>query len=690
MKNRSPSSHSTQTPWELFHGKKPDVLGMRVFGAKAYKHVPKQLRQKLDSLSKPSTFIGYEPNSKAYRLLLENGKVNVSRDVIFVEDMRGAPAKEAPAEAEEANFEVTPEEDVDMGPTYSTDSDAEEEASQEAKPVAGEATVALTEVSFDQQPQQSRYPQRRRQPPTEIYKAQAAKAAQPEEPQTYEEALRAPDAAQWKLAMDEEMVSLQENNTWTLEQKPVGVNPIPVKWVFKIKRDLGNIERYKARLVAKGFMQKEGIDYNELFAPVSKHTTLRTLLALAAAEDMELRQLDIKTAFLNGELEGTIYMQQPQGFAEGGPDVVCHIRKALYGLKQAPRAWNTRLEQELESMGFTASGADPGLFIAHYKDGKVYVLVYVDDILVAYKSLEDIQHVKHRLTEVFKIRDLGEAKYFLGMGLDRNRQAKTLKLTQERLATELVSKYGMMEGKTKTVPMSTSSKLVQATEDNMLDKEAYKYSELVGSLLYLSVCTRPDISQAVGVLARHMARPSMEHWTAAKGVLRYIAGSLQTGILFGKGSTTVEAYCDSDFASNTETRRSTTGFVFTLAGGALTWSSKLQPTVAVSTSEAEYMAAAQAVKEALWLNTLLSDFGIRAGAQKIYCDSQGAMKLLKHPIASIRSKHIDVLHHFARDRVMRKEVSFEYCSTESMVAHCFTKPLPIRKYRFCCAGMGVV
>ena len=184
----------------------------------------------------------------------------------------------------------------------------------------------------------------------------------------------------------------------------MGVKPIPVKWVFKVKRDaLDNIERYKARLVAKGFMQREGIDYNEVFAPVSKHTTLRTLLALTAAEDMELHQLDIKTAFLNGELEETIYMQQPQGFSEGGPDVVCHLRKALYGLKQAPRAWNIRLKQELENMGFTASEADPGLFIAHYKGGKVYVLVYVDDILVASKSLEDIQHVKHRLTEAFKV-----------------------------------------------------------------------------------------------------------------------------------------------------------------------------------------------------------------------------------------------------------------------------------------------
>ena len=487
------------------------------------------------------------------------------------------------------------------------------------------------------------------------------------------------------------MASLQENCTWTLEEPPRGVRPIPVKWIYKVKRDaLGNIERYKARLVAKGFMQPEGIDYNEVFAPVSKHTTLITLLALA--EDMELHQLDIKTALLNGDLEETIYMQQPEGYAEGGPSMVCHLRKALYGLKQAPRAWNTRLKQELESMDFTASGADPGLFIGHFKSGTVYLLVYVDDILVAGKSAADIQHVKDRLTKVFKVRDLGEAKYFLGMSLDRDRQAKTLKMGQERLATELVSRYGMKESKTKSVPMSTSIKLEQAIEDNLLDREAFPYSELVGSLLYLSVCTRPDISQAVGVLARYMAKPSMEHWTAAKGVLRYIAGTLKHGICFGGSNITVEGYCDADYASDLQTRRSTAGFVYILGGGSISWGSKLQPTMAASTSEAEYMAAAHAVKEALWLRTLLCSFEIKVRAVKIYCVSQGAIKLLKHPIASIRSKlkHIDIIHHFARERVYRKEVTFEYISTEEMVADCLTKALPLGKFKLCISGMGVV
>ena len=716
IKVRSPTGRESSTPWELFTGSKPDVSAMRVFGSKAYAHVPKQLRQKLDAVSEVGVLVGYEPQSKAYRVLLENGRMQISRDVIFDEYKPTAANTGVLAEAEEARNKVSTDlplsiavepssdsdaasESVDGGPTYSTDS-REEEAAAEAEAEVESAAQSVAEVaaatplitaSSAPAPTQQRYPQRERKPPTEIYKAQAAKTAVLEEPQTYSQAIQAEDATEWRSAMDEEMASLLENGTWTLEQPPIGVRPIPVKWVYKIKKDAqGNIERYKARLVAKGFMQQEGINYTEVFAPVSKQSTLRTLLALVAADDLELHQLDIKTAFLNGDLEETIYMQQPEGYVEGGPNMACHLHKSLYGLKQAPRAWNSKLKQELESMGFTASEADPGLFVGRFKDGTVYILVYVDDLLVVSNSKSGIQHVISRLQDAFKVRDLGEATYFLGMNIERDRQARTLKLSQERLASDLVNSYGMKESKIKSTPLSTSIKLTKAIEENLLDKDTYTYSHLVGSLLYLATCTRPDISQTVGALARHMANPSTEHWAAAKGVLRYLAGTLKQGIRYKQSNIGVAGYCDADYASDMDTRRSTTGFVYILHGGAISWNSKLQPTVAVSTSEAEYMAAAQAVKEGLWLKTLLKDFGISAGPIKIKCDSQGAIKLLKNPVASLRTKHIDVLHHFARERVARKEVAFEYCSTEAMVADSLTKPLSVKKFQFCCSGMGLV
>ena len=254
--------------------------------------------------------------------------------------------------------------------------------------------------------------QRDRRPPGEWFKAPVKNVALItfKEPQTYEEAIKSDASGFWTQAMDEELFSLLANDTYKLERLPAGFKAIPVKWVYKIKTDSnGNIERYKARLVAKGFMQREGVDFNDTYAPVSKHTTLRTLLSLVAALDLELRQLDVKTAFLNGELEEDIYMKQPPGYESGGPDMVCHLQRALYGLRQAPRAWYSKLKKVLEDIGFQASEADPGLFILHTKSGNTYMLVYVDDLLIAAKDLASVESVVTTLKSVFDVHDLGEA-----------------------------------------------------------------------------------------------------------------------------------------------------------------------------------------------------------------------------------------------------------------------------------------
>jgi hypothetical protein len=329
------------------------------------------------------------------------------------------------------------------------------------------------------------------------------------EPSTYEEAMASPDAAHWKVAMLNEITSLHANGTWELMPLPHGSKAIAAKWVFKIKRDAaGNIERYKARLVVKGFAQREGIDFNEVYAPVSKHTTLRALLSIVCEQDLELRQVDVTTAFLNGDLDETIYMVQPPGFEESG-NLVCHLRKSLYGLRQAPRQWHIKLKAVLEEMGFFATDSDPGLFIKSTKAGNIYLLVYVDDLLIASANTAAADEVLANLRAAFDIRDLGNANMFIGMKITRNRGNKTLKIDQSKMTHELLNKYGMTASKAKSTPLAVGTDLV--SEEPNLDRQQFNYSELIGSLLYLSVCTRPDIRQAVGALARFMSAPSISH-----------------------------------------------------------------------------------------------------------------------------------------------------------------------------------
>ena len=338
------------------------------------------------------------------------------------------------------------------------------------------------------------------------------------EPDTYEEAMASEEAEQWQQAMDEEIASLMANKTWTLEELPPGLQAIPVKWVFKVKTAAnGGAERYKARLVAKGYRKREGIDFDEVFAPVSKYATLRTLLAIVAAEDLELHQLDIKTAFLNGTIEEDFYLQQPPGYKEGPGNLACHLHRALYGLRQAPRQWHARLKQELEAIGFTESEADPGLFSYHSKEDTIHLLVYVDDILIAAQSLSSVEWAKRKVMTAFEARDLGEAQIYLGMLIERDRTRQSLKLSQQRMTTQLLSKYQMQDAKPKSVPLTASTKLTK-DEGEPLDKHKYGFSQLIGSLMYLAVCTRPDIAQAVGALARYMTTPTTIHWAAALGV----------------------------------------------------------------------------------------------------------------------------------------------------------------------------
>lgn len=682
LRNRSPVSGRNKTPYELFFGTKPDVSNLRTFGARAFALTPKPLRDKLEPTSEPGRFIGYPAGTKGYKILLNNGRTTISRDVIFEETGNvNSP------DVETQTMDIEDDSDsVGAEPTP-----ADEQPNLAANPANGSST-ASDGTTGNKRPRRAAT-----QVPATVWRdegymitgrkrnlAGTAHMAIIQEPSSLEEALASEQAELWQRAADDEMASLLANNTWTVEHVPPGVKPIPVKWVFKVKRDAaGNVERFKARLVAKGFRQKEGVDYEEVFAPVSKYVTVRAMLALAAAQDLEIHQLDIKTAFLYGELEEDVWVEQPPGYKSGDNSMACHLHKSLYGLKQAPRAWHGKLSQELAAMDFKPSAADPALFIKT-SSPLVYLLTYVDDILVITGDTAAMNDTKTKIQASFEARDMGPVSFFLGMDIHRDRKERSIALGQHRLTKDLLEKYGMSECKPLSTPLSPSTKLTKDGEP--LDTAIYPYPQLIGSLLYLSVCTRPDITQAVGALARYMACPTVSHWQAAKGVLRYIAGTANFGITLSGHN--LEGYCDADYAGDLDSRRSTTGYVFTLGGGAISWSSRLQSTVAASTTEAEYMAAAYSIKEGLWLRTLLSELGLNSTIA-IHADNQSAIKLLKNPVFSMRSKHIDVIYHFARERVTRKDITFKYIPTEKMVADALTKPLPTAKFIFCRTAMGI-
>ena len=692
LRNFSPVTGKDKTPWELFYGSRPNLSTLRAFGSRVYVHVPKEKRNKLAPRSEVGVLVGYPLGVKGYRVYMGGNRVQVTRDVIFDERVNAAKPSYTSCEPLVLPFDDDGDDDSSLGGALNPAPTPAPAAAPDPAPVNDEGFI-----DPGSPPPAPRKSSRGNlgKPPGDWWKStssQLALSAQIVEPATMHEALSGELGEKWQEAMDEKMASLLENGTWVLEYPPAGVQPIPVKWVYKVKRDTaGNIERFKARLVAKGYRQQEGIDYNEVFAPVSKYATFRSLCAVVAANDLEMHQIDIKTAFLQGNLEEDIFIRQPPGYESDDPKLACRLQKALYGLKQAPRAWHQRLHIELQQFGFKVSDADPGFYIYRSSDTSepVYLLVYVDDILLACGDLTLVISIKEFLLGTFDGRYLGPATSFLGISILRDRAKRTLKLSHQRMVIDLAHKFGMEHGNSRVLPLSPSVEL-SANVGDPLDTSTYPFRELVGSLMHLSITVRPDISYAVGALSRYLTSPTMVHWQAAKGVLRYLVGTTDYGITYGLNSSGLVGYCDADYAGDIDTRRSTSGYVFMLHGGAISWQSKRQQTVAASTTEAEYMAAGAAVKEGLWLRKLFMDFGLDTSTVSIMADNQSAIKLLRNPVTSARSKHIDVIHHFARERVLRKDVSFQYISTDKMLADVLTKALPGVKHQYCCKGMGVL
>ena len=505
------------------------------------------------------------------------------------------------------------------------------------------------------------------------------------EPHTYNEAVSGPYAERWGESIADEWNSLLMCDTFKRVKRRVGMKVIPCKWVFKYKKDSeGKICRFKSRLVAGGHRQKHGIDFEETFAPTSRHTTIRAFLSTVVNEDMFVKQLDIKTAFLHGDIDIDVYMEQPPGYKEG-KDVVLKLEKCLYGLKQAPRQWHHKLTDYLRSLGFKPSLADPSLWSGSPFGSKVLIAIVVDDTLLACKSKGELDRVIKSILDRFE-GTTGPAEWYCGMKLNWQPDGSLI-LTQKSHIEKILKTHGLEQVKTRTLPVSVDT--VFGKEGTPLDPEIHMYSSLVGALLYISVSTRPDIAMCVNRLAKYMAYPTVQLWDIAVKLCGYLKYTIDYGLHLRKGGE-VKLYCDADYASDPDKRRSHTGWCFLLHGSVISWQSKCQPTVACSTVEAEYQSVSMATKEALWLRQLLPELGLDPTPMQIMCDSLGALRSLKNPIITQRTKHIDVMHHFVRERVADGYVHLEFIPGEHNIADLFTKPLPGPKFTHFRKLLGVV
>ncbi|GJP83973.1 hypothetical protein CLOP_g14071 [Closterium sp. NIES-67] len=452
--------------------------------------------------------------------------------------------------------------------------------------------------------------------------------------------------------------------------------PSSGKWVFRVKQLPGEPPVYKARYVAKGFTQRYAVDFFDTFSPTAKPATIRAVLDLAARLNMEIHSMDVSNAFLQGVLRELIYMERPAGFHLPFPsDSVWQLRRPVYGLKQAPREWHAKLAATLAELGFSTSRADPSLFL-RTSPSPFYILVYVDDMILITADSAELERVKRELGSRLKCKDLGELQHYLGMEITRNRAARTISLSQGHYLQQVLERFDMARGTPQVTPLPVGHHLTPLTSPS---SSSHPYAELIGSLMYAMVSTRPDLTYPISVLARFVGtgKHDTTHWQAAKRVLRYLRGTKDYVLTLGGPSPPfLTGYSDSSWADSRPDRRSSQGYGFSLGSGLISWRSTRSSSIALSSCEAELYAATMAAQEARWLSFLLEELGAPQRCPTIWCDNASTIHLTKDAVFHGRSKHIELRHYFIRELVQGGHLRLGKIDSAANLADIFTKALP--------------
>src|SRR5882762_4938951 len=736
-----------KTPYEMKHKKKPHLGGIHEFGPAAY---VKDLKAgKLDSRAQLGRFVGYDSESKGFRIYWPNKRsVTVERNVVFndsdvttdttavIPGDLSEGEKEKIIQVPETNTNRTEEDAAEnaanpdnISSNSAPDSEEQNSVPFPSPPEASDAIPRDPIEEPDVEPALGRGRRVQKKPPG-AYKRMAealppleaniVSLADPDddeigislpkddddifatippdfatvgamgtEPASIDEALRGPNAKEWQAALDYEINQLEKLGTWVIEDLPPGQTAIPNSIVLKEKKGPdGEIETYRVWIVAGGHKQVHGVNYTETFSAAAKMPSVRVVLANAAEQDWEIHHVDINSAYLNAPLKETVYMKPPRGVLKPGQEgKVCRLLKGLYGLKQAGRGWHQELTKVfITDLGFKRSAVDHSVFIRQTPDEHSIVAVATDDMAITSKRMMDVEKFKSELRRYWEISDKGELSWFLGFEVKRNRAARTISINQRAYIDAMLDKFRLTNTKPVATPMETGAQLSKDQGPSTLSQEnrmrGIPYAEAIGCALWPVVISRPDAAFAIGILSQFIQNPGLAHWEALKRVIVYLGSTKDFWLTFG-GRTKIftQGFCDADWASQKD-RHSISGYCYHIGQGTISWSSKKQQIVALSTTEAEYIAQSHAAKEALWLRTFIGELrGKPTQPLTIHCDNQGAIALSKDNKFHARTKHIDIRHHFIREAIEDWKLSVVYIPTDDNPADIFTKPLAKAKFR---------
>ena len=712
--NRLPSSSLNHvSPFTRFFGYTPDYSGLRTFGCVCFVHLPPHERTKLTAQSIRCAFLGYAQHQKGFLCYDPNlRRIRVSRNVVFLENQaffstyndHHAPSLSivplfTNSSAEHLSTSVSSNSEPPSKPllVYQRRPKAVEtlNMSETTEPTEPDPNQATHHVQAAQPPQtdspaadlvQENAPATRRhstrvsQPPDRYGFSNPVSLTTTVSPisipSSYKQAMK---HECWREAIETELLALEKNQTWDVVVRPSSAKPLGSKFVFSVKlHPDGSVERYKARLVVLGNKQEYGIDYEETFAPVAKMTTVRTILALAASQSWTLSQMDVKNAFLHGDLKEEVYITLPNGMPIS-PNHVCKLKRSLYGLKQAPRIWFEKFKSTLLGFSYIQSKYDSSLFLLKTSKGIVVLLVYVDDILVTGSDIQAINHLKNLLCSTFEMKDLGKLHYFLG--LEVHHRPEGIFLNQHKYIQDLVELARLNGTNSVETPMEINVKYRRNEGELLSDPTLYR--KLVGSLIYLTI-TRPDISYAVHIVSKFMQCPRHFHLSAVKRIIRYILGTPNRGLFFPSGSSLkLQAYSDADWAGCPDTRRSITGWCMFLGDSLISWKCKKQNRVSKSSTEAEYRSMSAACSEIIWLRGLLAELGFsQAEPTPLHGDNTSAIQIAANPVYHERTKHIEVDCHSIREAYDHLVITLPHISTTLQIADIFTKSMPRQRHNF--------